>query len=210
MSNAWLDIPLGDYEGHMGSASVQQLAVLSELFRYALESFRPHSVAILGVAGGNGLEHVHSSVTKRVVAIDINQHYLDQVQKRFHALEGLELHCVNLSEQELHLPYVDLVHAALIFEHAGISRALDNALYLVAPSGTLSVVLQLPSETEQAVAPTSYPSMQRVKNDFAFVNRGEFEHLLAQKGFQLIEQERRPLPGGKAFWFGTFIRSQGE
>ena len=209
MSNPWLAIPLEDYEGHMGSAAVQQIPVLSELFRHALGCYRPESVAVLGVAGGNGLEHVDSAITRKVVGVDINRRYLATVQRRFPALSGLELYCRDLNEAELGLGQVDLVHAALIFEHAGVGRALDNALSLVAPRGTLSVVLQLPSATEQAVAPTGYASMQRVKQTFTFIDAGAFQCLTEQMGFRLIEEERRPLPAGKAFWYGAFTRSWG-
>ena len=55
--NPWLTLPLDDYEGHMGSADVNQLAPLADLFGEALAHLRPRSVAVLGVAGGNGLEH---------------------------------------------------------------------------------------------------------------------------------------------------------
>ena len=101
---------------------------------------------------------------------------------------------------------MDLVHAALIFEHAGLGRALDNAVALVAPLGTLCVVLQLPSATEPAVAPTSYASMQRVNEGFALIDVGGFQRLVGQTGFRLIEQQIRPVSAGKAFWFGAFTR----
>ena len=92
MPNPWLSIPLEDYEGHMGSAGVQQLSVLSELFKRALDRCLPESVAVLGIAGGNGLEHIDDAVTKRIVGVDINERYLYKVQRRFGALAGLELH----------------------------------------------------------------------------------------------------------------------
>jgi hypothetical protein len=76
MSNPWLGIPLGDYEGHMGSAEVGQLPVLAELFKCALDHCRPKSVAVLGVAGGNGLEQIDCSITKRIVGVDINRQYI--------------------------------------------------------------------------------------------------------------------------------------
>jgi hypothetical protein len=56
MANPWLSIPLQDYEGHMGLDNAQQLSVLSELFKRALDIFVPDSVAVLGIAGGNGLD----------------------------------------------------------------------------------------------------------------------------------------------------------
>ena len=204
MSNLWLDIPLEDYEGHM--AEVLQLPVLAELFKCALDHFRPESVAVLGIAGGNGLEQINRSVTKRIVGVDINQHYLDEVQRRFRTMVGLELHCRDLSQQEFNLAPVAMVHAALIFEHVGLGAALENAVALVAPAGRLSIVLQLPSVEEQGVAPTRYISIQTLKRDFALIDREEVQRLLRLKGFQLVEQEHRSLPAGKALWLGVFAR----
>lgn len=57
----------------MGSAGVQQLMALAGLFKSVLHRYRPESIAVLGIAGGNGLEQVDSAVTKRIVGLDINQ-----------------------------------------------------------------------------------------------------------------------------------------
>lgn len=204
MSSPWLSIPLQDYEGHMGSTGVRQLTVLAELFKCALASCLPESVAVLGVAGGNGLEQIDGANTKRTVGVDINQPYLDEVQQRFGTLTGLELHCLDLADRDFSLPPVALAHAALIFEHVGLGLALENALSVIAPGGRLSVVLQLPSEIEQDVASTSYPSIQKLKQNFALIDIMEFQRLLGQKGFELVEQEKRSLPAGKALWLGVF------
>ena len=126
------------------------------------------------------------AVTKRIVGVDINQRYLDEVQRRFGSLAGLELHCRDLAEQDVRLTPVALVHAALIFEHTGLGLALENTLSLVAPEGSLSVVLQLPSEDEHGVASTCYTAMQRLKHDFALIDVPEFQGLLGQKGFRLV------------------------
>lgn len=206
MSNPWLTIPLEDYEGHMGSTGVRQLTVLAELFKCVLDRYLPESVAVLGVAGGNGLEQIDSAVTKRVVGVDINQRYLDQVQRRFGGFPGLELHCCNLAELDFQAAPVALVHAALIFEHAGLGLALEKALSLVESGGRLSVVLQLPSDAAAGVASTNYESMQTLKQNFALIDIIEFQSLLARKGLQLIEQQTRALPAGKAFWLGVFAR----
>ena len=40
------------------------------------------------------------------------------------------------------------------------------------------------------------------------IDIGEFQRLLAQKGFQIVEQENRSLLAGKALWLGIF--SQGS
>jgi hypothetical protein len=55
MSDPWLSIPPADYEGHMGADNVQPLSAMSGLFKRALDVCLPDSVAILGIAGGNGL-----------------------------------------------------------------------------------------------------------------------------------------------------------
>lgn len=207
MSNPWLDIPLADYEGHMRSAGVGQLAVLSELFQSVLSRLNPESVAVLGIAGGNGLEHIDCSVTKRIVGIDFNRHYLEEAGRRFGDLPGLELVCFDLSKEGLRLPPVAMVHAALVFEHVDTRNALENALALVSPLGKLSVVLQLPGTIEQDVASTAYLSMQALKKGFALIGTGGFSRLLESRGFLLLEQETRSVPGGKALWLGVYARA---
>jgi hypothetical protein len=202
----WLSIPLEDYEGHMSAVEVAQLPVLAELFRYVLERWRPESVAVAGVAGGNGLEAIDASVTKRIVGVDINQQYLDAVKKRFGTLAGLELHCCDLTMQSLDIAPAALVHAALLFEHTGLGLMLEKVLSLVAPGGILSVVLQLPSAEANDVAITKYTSLQLVKQQFALIDVTEFRREMAARHFQPIYEDKRPLPGGKAFWLGVFAK----
>jgi SAM-dependent methyltransferase len=128
--NPWLALPLEDYAGHMGSEAVDQLVPLADLFAEALARLRPRSVAVLGVAGGNGLQHVDGTITSRVVGIDVNPGYLAVTRQRFPELRGLELACADLARDTLDVEPVAL-HAALVFEHAGITRCLDNAVVLV-------------------------------------------------------------------------------
>ncbi len=209
MPNPWLAVPLEDYEGHMRSGPVQQLAALSELFARALEWAKPASVAVLGVAGGNGLERIDPGVTARIVGFDINARYLDQVRQRF-ALPGLELHCVDLAEEDVTAAPADLVHAALIFEHAGVGRALDNAVALTGRKGALSVVLQMPSPDQEGVTPTPYQSIQKLKDNFELIERDPFSRLMEDRGFRLAAEDLRRLPSGKSFWLGLFTRSETE
>ena len=204
LHHPWLSVPLRDYEAHMNSPSVAQLAPLSDLFAEALTSFHPQSVAILGIAGGNGLERIDPAVTQRICGIDINPEYLNAVRQRYAHLAGLELHCLDLAEQRVTLAPVDLVHAALVFEHAGLESCLDNALALVSPGGVLSVVLQLPSDTEPAVGNSSVPSVQANRASLHFVDVDLFTRELAHRGLQFLRSVSRPLPSGKAFWLGFF------
>ena len=206
MPNPWLDISLEDYEGHMGSDDVRQLEPLSDLFRRALDLCRPESVAVLGIAGGNGLERVDSTIAKRIVGVDIHAGYLGVVRQRYGTLPGLELCCADLADMPRSLTPVALVHAALVFEHTGLGRCLDNALLLVAPGGKLSVILQVPSGAELDVTPTRYSSMQALRDSFALVDASQFCLKVEEKGFRLFHQERRSLSTGKTFWLGIFAR----
>jgi hypothetical protein len=206
MRNAWLDIPLADYEGHMSAPGVGQLGVLSDLFRHVLHEIEPASVAILGVAGGNGLEHIDLTTTRRVIGIDINADYARAAAERFATLPGLEIVVADLEAVRPAVAPCELVHAALIFEHAGTGRCLEHALGLVAPGGTFSVVLQGQSTASPDVATTPFTSMHRLRDGFALVEPAAFVASLARAGWRLRGERQRALPGGKAFWAATFTR----
>ena len=204
MDNPWLAIPLDDYEGHMASAGVEQVDVLAELFECALRRTRPESVAILGVAGGNGLGCISPDLTMRVCGLDINPHYLEAVRRRYGGLPGLELHCVDLAKQAVELRPVRLVHAALIFEHAGLNGCLRNAVSMVAAGGSLSVVLQMASAEPPGVGASPYASVQALSADFHLIDPAQLRGALEGYGFRQTWETLRRLPGGKAFWMGVF------
>jgi SAM-dependent methyltransferase len=206
MPSPWLEVPLDDYEGHMQAPQVAQLAALADLFEEALAAAQPESVAIIGIAGGNGLDRVDPARTTRIVGLDICEPYLDAVRTRHGGLPGLELHCVDLTESEVRLEPVDLVHAALVLEHAGVGRCLDNALSLVKPGGTFVAVLQLPSESAAGVAPTGFTSLQKLAPDFQLIDPAWLLSAITRRGFTLQSETRRPVASGKALWMGTFGR----
>jgi hypothetical protein len=201
MSTPWLHVPLADYEGHMTADGVEQLTPLAELFQLAIAHARPASVAILGVAGGNGLDRIDPLITRRVAGFDVNADYLQSVAERF---PHVECHCTDLAREAVAVPPFELVHAALILEHAGTGRCLDNAVALVQPGGWLSVVLQLPSDAQAGVAPTPFPSIQTLKDIFRFIDPAWLTNTLAARGLLLESEIRRPLPSRKAFWLGIF------
>jgi len=188
----------------MSSAEVQQLGALSDLFAEAIGRCRPFSIAVLGIAGGNGLDHIDSNITPRVVGLDLNPLYLEAVRQRYSHLPGLELHCVDLSEQHVELEPVQLVHAALVFEHAGVDCCLENATSMILPGGNLSVVLQLPTESGQTVGASQFSSIQNLESHFSLISPAWLCESLAGRGFRLIHQTTRALPVGKGFWTGIF------
>jgi hypothetical protein len=208
--NPWLQIPLEDYEQHM--AAVRQMGLLSDLFAEALMVRRPASVAVLGVAGGNGLERIESRLTRRVLGIDIHPAYLAAVRRRFADLDGLELLQADLAREAVKAEPVDLVHAALVLEHVavlpgGLERCLRTALSLVAADGALSVVLQRPGVGEEAVGPSGVASIQTLREHFRLIEPGDLTRQLKEHEFEPVWETQRAQPGGKAFWMGIFLRA---
>jgi hypothetical protein len=206
MPNPWTDIPLADYEGHMSAPQVRQLGALSDLFAEAIALRHPASIAVLGVAGGNGLERIDAKAVRRVLGLDLNPLYLDAVRQRYPDLPGLELHCIDLAEETVHIEPVQLVHAALVFEHAGVARALESATSLVAAGGALSVVLQLPGDAGQEVGRGGFASIQKLASHFSLIDPAALRASLEERSFQLIYETRKALPAAKEFWMGIFLR----
>jgi len=192
----------------MNASGVEQLAPLSDLFARVIAHTAPASVAILGVAGGNGLSRIDPKITTRIVGVDIHQGYLDAVASRFAGLPGLELHCADLASIRVSCAPVDLVHVALVFEHAGTELCLENAVAMVVPGGCLSVVLQLPSEIHQAVSPTNFASLQALQEGFQLIEPSWLMETMAARFLRLESELRLPLPSGKGLWHGLFRREQ--
>lgn len=76
MSNPWEEIKLDDYENHMSLESVYQLQILSEMMREQFLVYDVESIMVLGIAGGNGLEHIDIERIKKVYGVDVNQSFL--------------------------------------------------------------------------------------------------------------------------------------
>ena len=71
MRHPWLDIPITDYEAHMGLPSVGQGQLLATTLRRVVSTFQPRTVAVFGAAGGNGLELVDPPIVRRVTIIAV-------------------------------------------------------------------------------------------------------------------------------------------
>ena len=118
--NPWELIPLSDYENHMRLGSVRQLQALDQMMKGQLEDFSVSSVMILGVAGGNGLEHIKRDKFDRVYGVDVNADYLKETAQRYPDLEGaLECICADLTREAHKLPETELIIADLLIEYIG-------------------------------------------------------------------------------------------
>lgn len=120
MKNPWEEIQLTDYESHMKLDSVMQLQALNEMMKGQFDSYPISSIMILGIAGGNGLEHIKKEKFKRVYGVDINSSYLQEVIQRYPDLNGLlECLCIDLIDETNKLPKADMIIANLLIEYIG-------------------------------------------------------------------------------------------
>ena len=120
MNNPWKDISLSDYENHMAMDSVQQLQAMNQMMKGQLNQYEVQSAMILGIAGGNGLEHVDIEKLNKVYGVDINQEYLTITKKRYENLsDTLDCLCVDLVSEAEKLPQVDMLIANLLIEYIG-------------------------------------------------------------------------------------------
>jgi len=207
MESPWLSIPLEDYEGHMGSAEVDQAGLLASEFRRAVRRAKPLSLALIGCAGGNGLEHVNPRVTQRVVAIDIQPEYARAVLARYGAmLPGLEVHVADVQDETFSIAPVDLIHAALLFEYVDVERTLARLAAICNRGGTLGTVLQLPAAGRAPVTPSPFPSLQQLAPFMHLVAPWELESHALRAGFRLEESDKVVSSAGKAFAVQRFRR----
>ena len=102
MDNPWKSIKLSDYENHMKLDSVKQLQTLNGMIKKQLNTYSVNSVMILGIAGGNGLEHIDFGKYTAVYGVDVNSEYLSEVQKRYVKTDGiLKCLCVDLTSDKI-------------------------------------------------------------------------------------------------------------
>ncbi len=211
MKNPWLEIPLADYEGHMALPEVAQAELLADIFERMLRERAPASVAILGCAGGNGLDRIDPAVIKRISGIDINPDYIAAARERFQRqLPGLELITADLQTDDLQVEPVDLVFAALLFEYVDVGAVLPTIRRLLKPGGWLTTVLQLPHAEVPNVTPSPFLSMQSLAFCLRLVSPEGLREQAAAHGLVEVASERVASLGGKTFQVQTFVVQPSE
>lgn len=207
MKNPWLDIPLSDYEGHMALPQIAQLQLLSDVFADALNRHAPRSIAILGCAGGNGLERISLQTTQRVVGIDINPQYVQAARERFLGrIPQLELHVGDIQTDRFAFAPVDLLFAGLVFEHVDPDAALANVRRMLVPAGILTALVQLPSISKPEISPSPFTSLQALSSIMHLVAPERLLDLAARHGYRQIDSCLVESAGGKSFQVQSFQR----
>jgi ubiquinone/menaquinone biosynthesis C-methylase UbiE len=205
MRNPWLDIPLLDYEGHMALPNIGQAQLLSDVFASTLRKYEPRSVAVLGCAGGNGLDRVSSKVTERVVGVDLNPDYVAHARTRFaHRIPRLELLVGDVQRDEIAFAPVELVFAGLLFEYVDADAVLARIRAMLCPGGTLLTVVQLPSTTTAEITPSQFASLGALSSAMHLVPPALLSQLAAARGYHEIEAHILRAAGGKEFHVQAF------
>jgi hypothetical protein len=204
----WSVVQAVDYERWMGPEGLDQLAPLSALFQEAVLAAQPDRLLLAGCATGNGLEHVDPSVTRRIVAVDLNLQYLGMARQRFfHLGPSLELYNADVEGFRARPASFDLVHAGLVLEWLHPEVLVRRVVEWLAERGTCSVVLEL-AGGEGPVPPT--PALAAVTRAMRRVKPEELAELFETYGLGLRRQKEIPLRHGRRFWHGTFGRSAVE
>ncbi|MCS4486730.1 methyltransferase domain-containing protein [Staphylococcus americanisciuri] len=117
------NIDLEIYEKHMQSDNVFQLQTLNLITKEQVNAYNNKTIGILGVAGGNGLEHIELANINKVYGFDINKNYLDICQRRFSYMQDkLSLIQKDFTQKDFVLSATDLLIANMIIEYIGILK----------------------------------------------------------------------------------------
>ena len=196
--NPWEEISLADYENHMILDAVKQLQAMNAIMKSQFGSYPVETAMVLGVAGGNGLEHVDKNKYRTVYGVDINKEYLRAVEERYADISDLFkcLH-VDISKDAGRLPQAQLVIANLLIEYIGY-EAFQKAIRQVDPE-VVSCVIQINTDEKQWVSDSPY--LHAFDGLDAVHHQMEETALTAamqEIGYDPVLQESESLPNGKA------------
>ncbi len=196
MSNPWKEIPLSDYENHMKLDTVRQLQAMNTMMKDQLCRYPISTAMILGIAGGNGLNHVDPDRLRAVYGVDINPMYLEQCTNRYPELEGI-FHPLetDLIGEISHLPKTELVVANLLIEYIGCKQFL-RVLEQTSPV-YVSCAIQV-NTNEEFVSHSPYlHAFDRLCEVHYAINETGLIKAMEEAGYPLVLKEETGLPNGK-------------
>ncbi len=206
MKNPWTMISLSDYENHMSYENVEQLQTLNKIMKQQIQDNSISSVMILGIAGGNGLNHITDTI-EVIYGVDINDEYLYECKNRYTNI-GNKLSLLNLDLTKIQdeLPTVDLLIANLFIEYIGIEMFKAH-VKMVEPK-YISIVLQEEGVMNKLVSDTPYSEKLSVA-DLAYTKITDYEvtKALNSVSYSLKNKLLYSLPNGKRFVLLDFERN---
>jgi len=194
--NPWCNVPLDIYEGHMSQTEVAQLQSLNALMKSQLQTYPAARIAILGVAGGNGLEHVPPTV-ETVYGVDVNSDYLKVCSERFGNQLGsrLKLFALDLREEAAEIPKVDLIAADLLIEYVGTAQFCKKACE--AEPQIVTCVIQESAQSTFVSKSTYAAALEEIGDLHQDIGSDELIAEFQKYSYRLILSENMELPQGK-------------
>ena len=195
-NNPWNEIALTDYERHMSLASIMQLQALNKLIKGQLKAWPVSSTMILGIAGGNGLEHIRDSGIKKVYGVDINAAYLSETSVRYQDLGNiLELLCIDLHKCSGKLPGAELLIANLLVEYIGCG-CFRQVVQQVEPI-YVSCVIQVNTGVSRVSDSPYLHVFDGLKRVYHQIDADMLRESMPGIGYRYIGALEYPLPNGK-------------
>lgn len=205
LKNPWEEIGLSDYENHMQSDEVMQLQALNEMMKDQLNRFPVKTIMVLGIAGGNGLEHINHYAIDTVFGIDVNQEYLDECRKRYSSLEeSLQLIPIDLMNGYRMLPKADLVIANLLIEYIGY-ECFQHILRQVTPE-YVSCCIQINTGVGFVSDSPYIRAFDRLKHIHHQIEERSLAGIVQDIGYRVIDNVEMALPNGKKLVRLDFMR----
>ena len=196
MDNPWKEIDLQAYENHMSLDSVFQLQALNRMMKDQLYSYPVKSIMILGVAGGNGLEHIDECTIDKVYGVDINQDYLEACVNRYPELQGvLDTIHDDLAQESNELPYADLIVANLIIEYIGY-ECFQKVIDQISPQ-YVSAIIQINVDTTFVSDSPYLHTFDGLDEIHHQVEETALVNAMEKIGYKKVMQIDEDLPNGK-------------
>jgi hypothetical protein len=202
MENPWALVTPAEYEAHLGPEGTGLAGPLAAIAGKALAALRPARLLVLGVATGNGLEHVDLAVTRRVVGVDLSLASLAVARQRHLRLgAALELYCGDVERVALGGGPFDLALASLLFEHVDAARVARRVAAWLAPGGALVAVLRPPGGR---ATPAATAALRAVEAAARPVSPAALAAHLAAAGMGARAPFEVPVAGGERLHVGHF------
>lgn len=196
MNNPWEEIDLNDYEKHMSSDSVYQLQAMNQMMKEQFYSYPVNSAMILGIAGGNGLEHIDKQVFDKVYGVDINQSYLKECVNRYSELQDIfETICTDLVKDTSGLPYAELLVANLLIEYIGY-ECFQKTVTQVKPK-YVSCIIQINTDVSFVSDSPYLHVFDRLDEVHHQMGKEELISAVEGIGYKNVMQKEMELPNGK-------------
>ena len=195
--NPWEEISLDDYENHMSLDSVKQLQVLNILMKEQFEAYPVQTAMVLGVAGGNGIEHARPEKYRTVYCVDINEDYLQAVRERYARQPAVQCLRADLAEEADRLPRAEMVIANLLIEYIGYP-AFAKVIRKVDPDYA-SCVIQINRDEKNWVSDSPYlHAFDGLERVHCQMEEGALTAVMKEAGYTGIRRKEEALPNGKA------------